>query len=363
MSFPARFLEENEEIKVVDLLSTVFKGWPHFDLSYTSVQHWRWKYSYPRKGIVVVVPKDDKIVGCHHTGFLRIKIGDKISECTQAMDLGTHPDFRGMGVNSSISKFSDEQVKRGIIPDRFCYWVSTNPIVLKINDKIGNPVFPGKLSFLIRIKDVDKQLEQSKAENKFINKIGYQGLSLIGKINRPIKIRSGEQAILSTIEKFSNEFNDFWVSIKTNYDFIIEKTPDYLNWRYADPHGGNYRISVARENGELVGYLVTRINRYKKDYPEGYLVDFVTVPGREYILEQLVFEALSYFDDNNVNIIYCWIIKGHSYERILKSNGFVDSRRDINVSYNVPSNFQDVDKFTNAPPERLHFTYGSTDWI
>lgn len=361
--FDVHLLREGDEPKVVEMLAKVFGDWPRFDLDCSPLEHWKWKYRDLQKGIVVVAEKEGKVIGCHHTGLQNIKIGDNVHLSAQAMDLGTHPDYRRMGVNTSIDNLGKDLIKQGVNPATLSYWVTMSPVVIHVNKKVGNPVFPRPISFLVRIKDIDKQLGNMSTKNSWVIKTGYNALKQMGKLTSLGKKRSEKSIDISTIKKFDDDFDHFWDNIKGEYDFITELSKEYMNWRYADPRSGNYRVTLAKEEDKIVGYLISRINRYKKDYPEGYIVDLLALPGRNEVIEQLVSGSLDYLDENKVNIIYCWIVKGHPYEKIRLSNEFVNSNKTINVSYSASKDFPDLTKFKEAPSKRLHFTYGSSDWI
>jgi hypothetical protein len=365
MSLVAREMITGEEKDIVNLLEVVFQGWPHFDLECSSLDHWQWKYmdDILRSSLVVVCEKDHQIVGCHHTGYLRIKIGDNVWLCAQAMDLATHPAYRKIGVNTEICRIGEELIKSGKNSANYTYWVTTNPIVININKKTGNPVFPRPVSYLISVKDVSSHMKTRSVKNKFFFKMGIYGLKFLNKIFSPKHKATSVDFKIIYLDKFDEGFDLFWEKISGEYDYIIEKSSKYLNWRYGDKRGGNYRISVALDGDEILGYLVSRVNWHKPDYPEGFLVDFLALPGRADVLFSLMDDAITYFADLNVNVIHSWIIRGHPYEKVFFSYGFIDSRLEVNVSYNTRNDFVAPDQFLKASPSRLHFTYGSTDWI
>jgi GNAT superfamily N-acetyltransferase len=113
LDYKTRKYEPNEEKRIVELLDDIFKGWPHFDIDRSPLDHWIWKYrDNPQdKGWASVAEADGKIVGCYHLFFTRIKVGPEVILSMQSADAGVLPDFQGQGIfkklYSDIDKFWD----------------------------------------------------------------------------------------------------------------------------------------------------------------------------------------------------------------------------------------------------------------
>ncbi len=367
MTFKAELIHEGEEQEIVDLLSVIFHDWPHFDLNCSSLEHWIWKYVDNSTKIrkVVIAKENRKMVGCHHSGYVNIKIGDKTFLCLQAMDLGTHPDYRRKGVNRTIGDLNKKINDSGGNPATISYWVTTNPIVINQNEKSGNLRFPHPISELVYIVNIDKHFKIMNSEKMWIKKFGFyllKSLSTIRNVFINKQIR-GTKLLISSIDKIDSRFEVFWYKIMDDYDFIIERSKEYLTWRYLDRRGGDYKIKIAQEDDKILGYVVLRINNYRKDYPEGYIVDLLAIPGRLDVVQSLVVDSLDFFSRNKVNAIRFWIVKGHPYERVFHSNGFVNNQKEIFLFYHVVNYDAELEKLKNVPSSRHFFTYGSTDWI
>ena len=160
-----------------------------------------------------------------------------------------------------------------------------------------------------------------------------------------------------------DRINSFWENIRDVYNFIIEKNMDYLNWRYCDPRGGFYKILLAEDNDKVIGYIVYKVNRFREEYHRGNIMEALALPDREDAIEALVQEVITRFDLLNVNIVHAQIIKGHSYQAILKRHGFVDSRVKPYLTYRPVALGEELEKFVNASPERLNYQYGESDSV
>jgi hypothetical protein len=176
-------------------------------------------------------------------------------------------------------------------------------------------------------------------------------------------IREHSKFEIRDITRFGVEINKFWEQVKDGYDFIIEKTMDYLNWRFCDPRGGFYKVLLASDESQVVGYIVYKINRYREDYPVGYIMEVLALPDRSDVVDSLISVVVERFDSFGVNIVHAQVVKGHPYESLLKRHGFVDSRVKPFLNYRAVALGDELGKFVNASPERLHYQYGESDSV
>jgi hypothetical protein len=59
------------------------------------------------------------------------------------------------------------------------------------------------------------------------------------------------------VEGFKDDAGEVWDSIRAHFDLGIERTKQYLEWRY-DPNWDDYKILSAIHGGETAGYAVYR---------------------------------------------------------------------------------------------------------
>jgi hypothetical protein len=130
---------------------------------------------------------------------------------------------------------------------------------------------------------------------------------------------------------------------------------DYLNWRYADPRAGRFRIRLAEERGRLLGYSVLTSMR-----GHGYIADLLTLPGREDVAESLLRDAFAAFRDADLQSGRCWAPHAHPYLGALQRTGFTRHRQPRHVTYRVHRNPEQA-QVLSEPDARVHLMIGDSD--
>ena len=86
--------------------------------------------------------------------------------------------------------------------------------------------------------------------------------------------------------------------------------------------------------------------------------------GRLDVAEFLLRDAVNYFEEESINIVFATIVNGHPFERVLKKYGFIDSREKPFLGIN-PENIDndELEALMNATPDKLNYQYGEFDTI
>jgi hypothetical protein len=322
-----------DEKEIVDLLNHAYNGWPKIDLKCSSLDHWKWKYQENplKNGLIVVATHDQKIIGCHHDIPLTIKIGSDIHRCTYTADLAVSRNHRDKGVSTTMRRYKEKNLK---INEKMSYFVTGNPKLLKKFTEIFHE-FPEKIRNYAWIKDIELQLENIPVRHPFLIKYGFKISKYYNKLINSFfnKNNNSNEFTVKTIKKFDERINALMNKVNEDYDFIVKRDKNYLNWKYADIRSGNFVINQIEDREQILGYVVLSINKYLEKYSIGYIVDLITVPNNDQVFGSLIKNAMKYFADNNVNIINFLIVKNHFYEELVKKNGFLYSRKNLDLFY------------------------------
>lgn len=365
MSLVARLYEPGDEKQLVELLDTCFPGWPERDLDHSKEDFWRWKYRDNPKGINFnsVALSGEKIISCNHGIFLDTKLGDKTVLGHQASDLATHPDFRRLGATKLMAAMKLPLHKK--YGTAFTFTIAENPIVTNVIRKDA-PLFPQPLIELVRIHDFNLHLNMTDTSGSWFKLPVLQLIKMSGHILSSLDIPKNisDEFEIKSIQYFDNNVDTLYDSIKHSFNFLIERKNIYLNWRYCDSRGGNYIKLVAKSSEGILGYIVLRINRYRKEYPTAWIVDLFTNYNRQDVASALLSEGLQIIDKNGVNIVRYWAVKGTSFEQTFKNHGFMDVRKNVPSVVVRPRTVGDEFKeFSSSSPAQLHLQAGDTEYI
>lgn len=363
MAYTARRYQKNDEDSIILLLNNVFNGWPHLDILCPPIEYWRWKYqdNPQQPNVILVSESEGKIVGVNHSLGLRVKVGDSVYKSSYAADTAVHSEYRRKGISSKLIDLHMEVRNSESI--QFTYFVTRNPYLIKMNKKYY-PVFPHTIKNLVSIKNIDKQLEALPLKHGFLMKIGYTVSKIANKIsNITIGNTVSDNLKISLIDTFDGRITGFWNELAGHYCFIVERNQRYLNWRYCDPRIGKYVVKIVEDDSKIIGYSVVRINSYVGEYPIGYIVDLLALPGRLDAAYALAADAVRYFDENKINLVNYQVVKDHPYEKIFESLGFLDSHLMVTLFYIASDIDENIDVMKRCKPEKIYFSYGDLDTL
>jgi hypothetical protein len=370
--YSIRLANPNDGENISNLLNHVFQPWPRFDIGCSLADHWRWKFidnpanvhaqASDRLPHVVAVDKNG-IIGVTHGMLYYNKIGESTCLCHKGVDVAVDDSYRGQRVYTKLTKRKHEVNKE--LKEGFTYSLTANPILINRKRDEENFLFPYGIKYLVKVNDVKKHFMSDRNSKKGIKlKVGLHGAKILNKITNLNPQPPSTNIEIKEVEKFDDRVNTFYNKVKTNYAFIVEKNAEYLNWRYCDKRGGDFKSWIAEENGEISGFIVLRVNRIDPAYPKGFVMDLLVLDGRLDLVENLVSFASIWFDNSEVNMVHAQLVAGHAYEAVFDKYGFLDSRIKPHLTYR-PMNIsaKDLEIFRNAPPSALHYPYGEGDAI
>jgi GNAT superfamily N-acetyltransferase len=301
-------------------------------------EQWVWEYkNNPFGHLIAVAEHDGQIVG--HMALIPtyMKIGNKVTMGSQAVDLVVHPKFRRQGMFLAIGKFlTKEAGKEGIeltygFPNERAHsghlkygWfdVCKVPVLVKPINLNSTVHFLDKyrtVRFLYRYKIPRNVM-------KTILQIILTGISFFSRLfNRIEENDALENVEISTIQSFDNRIDDFWKEVSNNFIIAVERDKKYLNWRYFEKPNVRYTVLLAEKRKKILGFIVL-LSKNEKNLRLGYIVDILALLDKKNIIQSLISRAIGHFKEEGVDLIVCWMLKkksAHVYYRVLRYNGFM----------------------------------------
>jgi GNAT superfamily N-acetyltransferase len=347
--YSVRSYSSGDEERIVSLCNTVFPNWSKRELKHGLLEFWRWKYldgpNYVNTN--VVAESNDKIIGCNLSYSIYLKLGKEELFSEVAGDLAVDPDYRRMGVSRTMGGLRREvHIENGV---RVALHYTTNPIVIKNSINQKRPPFPTKFEKYFFVLNPARYFKDN-----FWKKIAYRVFLNFNKLRQG----SRAQVKIKQITAFNDQIDEFWNNIKDDYNFIIKRDQEYLNWRYCDDRAGNYTIFIAQENERIIGYLVLGI--IDKD---AFIADIIAIKNQEAIYNTLISHALNNLKQENIALISVWAIKGHAIEKSFIGNGFLARGNEVYLFFNRKFEGIEFDWLKNEPVNSLHLAFGDSDII
>ena len=355
-----RGYREGDQKKLVDLLTTVFTGWPRIDVSCSPLDYWRWKYEGRpgvEKRISVVEAEGGEVVGCVHTIPLTFKGVNGFDKCVIGVDYAVHSDYRGSGLGLLLGNHINEMLSG--VGYKFTYNITGNPKLIKSMPR-EHVAFPGDVLNYVKINDIDRQLEAYPMNNDWLVRAGFPLLKRIIKRKGLLRGGGGEQ-IVERADSFGTEADALWGGVEDNFRFAVRRTAGYLNWKYCDSRVGGYEIRKTYDGDRLTGYCVFRANRFKEEYPVGFISELVTVPGRLDVADALVKTAVEWFDDAAINIVNFQGMEASPMFRVLEGHGFLNSRVKINIFLKPLVKPGELNAIMGSDPRKIMVSWGDHD--
>jgi GNAT superfamily N-acetyltransferase len=352
-----RQYQEGDEEKIVELLQTIFTGWPRQQENLSGIDFWKWKYldTPPRQWVIVVAESNNEIVGCHHNAFFWMKLYDEKQWGYIGGDIGVHPEYRGKGIWKKMVQRSTEITKE--LDLAFSLGVTTNPIVVKGWEKMSEKFFPHKISLMYKIKDISLHIRKTGTSLKDLE---YLTSRILTRDSSRVDIND---FTINEISSFDNKYGVFWNKTRGEHIYSVEKDREHVNWRYCDERGGKYHVEAAFDEEKFLGYIVLKNVQSKSGYLRGYVVDVQASKDRLDVVGALLGRGIEYFEENEVNFIQALIVEGHPFEKVYQQNGFVSVKNDYSILYQEWKNEDYFREFQNASSDQVQFQFGDIDLL
>jgi Acetyltransferase (GNAT) domain len=352
-----------DEFRIVPFLERGM-GWPAIRASVPRLDHWQWKFLGNPVGfhLVCVAELNGDIVSHSASLPVRMKVGERTLLASQGVDLCTEPACRGRGlIGQTMECRNQMKDEHGVtldfgFPNQAAYHLS---MIKQGFQDLG-------VRMLQHRYIIDEEQFFRKVRFGSLKRLGYYSYQLLKRSLSP-HVEAGGGITLDRERTFGPEFDDLYQRAAAGFDLIIARDHRYLNWRYADPRGGEFIIRTARKDGRLVGFVV-----HKQEEREGsnYLnvVDAIIDPEFHDILSLLLLDAISMARDLGIETILCCLPENHPYEHQFADMGFLaqvryTGDRPMSIIYLDRGKAIGDHELLGEANLRPHIMLGDTDWV
>ncbi|MEA4961865.1 GNAT family N-acetyltransferase [Lutispora sp.] len=290
------------------------------------LKHFKWKNEENPQGksIIKLAVKDDKILGLSCIWRFRVSFLGESIQAGQSVDAMVDKDHRKMGIFENMAMAAVDDMRkedmqlRFNFPNEAAYMASLNKINIKKVCEIPQ---------YIKILKGRKALGMFSG-NKIVNAVGGALFDLYGKAGNII-FRKAKNYDIREVKSFDQVFDTLWNKVKNDYPISIERSSQYLNWRYiAGPQ--EYKAFAAYKNDELIGYIVAaledKLDKAGETQLLGHIADLICIKDHTDAAADLISEAEKYLKNSGACAISCWMIKEWFYGEILTKLAFLQLR-------------------------------------
>lgn len=349
-----RLLREGEEPQLLDLLQAAFGCWPTIDVRVPPLDHLRWKLSAapPQDRYHSVAEIDGRIVAAQLCVLHRFRAAYGPVVALRTWDAAVHPDHQGRGLIGELRRFFRDQAR-----DRAAFETGAftrSPIMQHVLERDGQVVLGAAMETAIAPLTVRSAFTVLKLRpGRSPAELARSG-ALFARWVRPQRSRREPGTTVRTVERFDARVGRLVDEASGKFDYLLDRTPAFLDWRYADERAGRFTIRLAEERDRLLGYAVQR-----ETGGRAYVADLLALPGRLDVVETLAHDALAAFRSRGATSVQCLIPSEH-----LASCGFVGRRKRKEAFSVIPLSASPEElAFLQRPGLRVHLMLGDSDTI
>ncbi len=308
-SLTVRHYRPEDEDAVIDLLKMSLG---ESEVNLRTPEFWRWKHinnpfgpSYVR----VSCDESGQIAGLRAFMQWGLKFGQRNVRAVRAVDTSTHPNFRRMGIFSTLTKKVVEDVTEdgvdlifntpnqlsmpGYLKMGWHYVGALQPMIKVLN----YPRFAwGLANYKLKVNNAERYSEDSF----FKGHVDDVGMLL--KDENPLNELISRSAAL-------NDTDDRLVTVRS---------AEYLGWRYADHPNLTYYSVNLENNGELLGSAIFRTNT-RFGLKEIVLTELLVARPDDKLCGEIIKQIISAV---KADYMVAYFKEGSFVKQTLRKNGF-----------------------------------------
>ncbi|MFC2023119.1 GNAT family N-acetyltransferase [Chloroflexota bacterium] len=310
--------ESRDWPQVQALLAAVYGRDSH---KFHTQAEWSWRYHNGIYKSRIWLAKDQagKVVALRPTVTRTVKIGDRYVPAVHFMDVMTHPDYRRRGLFAQlIHKATDMAIRQG---SGICYsFPNENSFPGYARKTDWNHI--GSFSLFMRPVNAEALLQESIGSRLLRKALAAPlrlGLSLVCRPSRPDGLA---ELSVRRLESFDQRFDAFWERVATDYEVVLRRDRQYLDWRYIQRPSATYTVHAAEQGEEILGFIVGR-TWHMLGVNFGLIVDLLTCDQDQKVAQALVAEAVHDYTQDSADAIGCLMFDHQTYCQALRREGFI----------------------------------------
>jgi hypothetical protein len=160
----------------------------------------------------------------------------------------------------------------------------------------------------------------------------------------------------------SDDFDRLWVRVSGEYENVVARRAEWVDWRFTQAATYSYKVLVARKHGEPSGYIAYRLED-RGVRLNGYIADIFMAQDDGATTAALVKSALHDLSARGASMVLATAALGSTLYRQLRGLGFLPTRKETAFNFEIVPLQPNVDIDTLSDPSTWHITAGDFDVV
>ena len=219
--------------------------------------YYRWKYfdNLDKQSLGRCALENQRVIGNHGSVPVQLQLGASVCSGAQLVDAMVSPEFRRLGIFTTLSQETDGKMARAGVQVAFVF---PAPVTLKaLTHKLGDWgwVHVANVPRLVCIVDA---LRAAKSVTAPAARLPYAlWLHGISSVMGSTSVGRGTSPItLEEVTAFDERFDKLWLRASPGLGFSVSRTASYLQWRYHRHPEKEYRCLAVSSTNTLNAYIV-----------------------------------------------------------------------------------------------------------
>lgn len=245
-----------------------------------SVWDWRFGRNPAGRGMIELAWDGSILAGHYAVSPVRMRIRGKDALAGLSGTTMTHASHRGLGLFPALARRTYARARR-----------AGHVLVMG---------FPNKNSHRGLVRD-----------------LGWKDIHEVSKFSARVSAigRTGHDSGIVELTHFDRRFDPLWDEVKDDCPISVVRDRRYLQWRYVDNPGDQYRIFACEDRRTIAGYAV--LKRYEKEL---HIVDILSRDADTGV--RLVRRAATVAAEQGLRVLSTWLNPGLELHRELERLGF-----------------------------------------
>jgi hypothetical protein len=159
-----------------------------------------------------------------------------------------------------------------------------------------------------------------------------------------------------------HDFDRLWSRLSGEYENVVVRDGEWVNWRFMRSTLYSYRVLVARRDGEPSGYIVYRLAK-TGERTNGYIADIFMGRNDMATASALVSHTLNDLSLRGAGMVLATAPPGSRLYQLFRRLGFLPTARRSAFNFEIAPLQPDVDPASLSNPRDWHLTAGDFDVI